>query len=142
MNDPCVAADGYTYDRQAIEKWLQKNDNSPMTKLPLPDKNLIPNYSLLSAIVEWNSKRISKFNESKKRKTQQPPSNSLPRARRHTHSRAADRVCPVVVRPSPPASFCIFFSLYFPDPHGFLQLHTTTVVLSYCLPRCRRWICG
>ncbi|KAA0043480.1 U-box domain-containing protein 35-like isoform X1 [Cucumis melo var. makuwa] len=57
MNDPCVAADGYTYDRQAIEKWLQKNDNSPMTKLPLPDKNLIPNYSLLSAIVEWNSKR-------------------------------------------------------------------------------------
>ncbi|WJX30592.1 hypothetical protein P8452_19112 [Trifolium repens] len=26
MEDPCVAADGYTYDRSAIEKWLQKND--------------------------------------------------------------------------------------------------------------------
>lgn len=57
MNDPCVAADGYTYDRRAIEEWLQKNDISPMTKLPLPDKNLIPNYSLLSAIVEWNSRK-------------------------------------------------------------------------------------
>ncbi|KAG6579627.1 U-box domain-containing protein 35, partial [Cucurbita argyrosperma subsp. sororia] len=57
MNDPCVAADGYTYDRWAIEKWLQENDNSPITKLPLSDKNLIPNFSLLSAIVEWNSRK-------------------------------------------------------------------------------------
>ncbi|XP_023520539.1 U-box domain-containing protein 35-like isoform X1 [Cucurbita pepo subsp. pepo] len=57
MNDPCVAADGYTYDRWAIEKWLQENDNSPITKLPLADKNLIPNFSLLSAIVEWNSRK-------------------------------------------------------------------------------------
>ena len=57
MNDPCVAADGYTYDRWAIEKWLQENDNSPITKLPLTDKNLIPNFSLLSAIVEWNSRK-------------------------------------------------------------------------------------
>lgn len=55
MNDPCVAADGYTYDRRAIEKWFQENNNSPTTKLRLPDKSLIPNYSLLSAIVEWNS---------------------------------------------------------------------------------------
>lgn len=57
MNDPCVAADGYTYDRQAIEKWIQENDNSPITMLPLPHKNLIPNYNLLSAIVEWNSRK-------------------------------------------------------------------------------------
>lgn len=55
MNDPCVAADGYSYDRKAIEKWLEENDKSPMTNLPLPHKNLIPNYTLLSAIKEWNS---------------------------------------------------------------------------------------
>lgn len=56
MNDPCVAADGYTYSRKAIETWLESNDTSPMTNLPLPHKNLIPNYTLLSAIMEWQSK--------------------------------------------------------------------------------------
>ncbi|WKA06552.1 hypothetical protein VitviT2T_024447 [Vitis vinifera] len=55
MHDPCVAADGYTYDRRAIEKWVEENDNSPMTNLALPNKNLIPNYTLLSAIMEWKS---------------------------------------------------------------------------------------
>ncbi|XP_027329448.1 U-box domain-containing protein 35 isoform X2 [Abrus precatorius] len=56
MDDPCVAADGYTYDRKAIEKWLQENDKSPMTNMALPHKNLIPNYTLLSAILEWKSR--------------------------------------------------------------------------------------
>ncbi|KAF8044352.1 hypothetical protein BT93_A2368 [Corymbia citriodora subsp. variegata] len=56
MADPYVAADGYTYDRTAIEKWLEENDKSPMTNLPLPHKNLIPNYTLLSAIMEWKSR--------------------------------------------------------------------------------------
>lgn len=55
MADPCVAADGYTYDRKAIEVWLQGKDTSPVTQLPLPHKYLIPNYALLSAIMEWKS---------------------------------------------------------------------------------------
>lgn len=58
MDDPCVAADGYTYDRKAIEKWLEEKDKSPMTNIPLPHKILIPNYTLLSAILEWKSKEI------------------------------------------------------------------------------------
>ncbi|PIA61713.1 hypothetical protein AQUCO_00200004v1 [Aquilegia coerulea] len=57
MEDPCVAGDGYTYDRKAIEVWLKENDKSPLTGLPLPSKSLIPNYSLFSAIMEWRSKR-------------------------------------------------------------------------------------
>lgn len=55
MTDPCVAADGYTYDRKAIEAWLKENDTSPMTDLPFPHKFLVPNYTLLSAIMEWKS---------------------------------------------------------------------------------------
>ncbi|CAI8595828.1 unnamed protein product [Vicia faba] len=55
MNDPCVAADGYTYDRKAIEKWLEDHDKSPMTNMVLPHKHLIPNYTLLSAILEWKT---------------------------------------------------------------------------------------
>ncbi|XP_008809455.2 U-box domain-containing protein 52-like isoform X1 [Phoenix dactylifera] len=56
MNDPCVASDGYTYDRKAIEIWLGMNDKSPMTNLQLPNKNLIPNHSLRSAIMDWKSR--------------------------------------------------------------------------------------
>ncbi|RZC74447.1 hypothetical protein C5167_049922 [Papaver somniferum] len=56
MENPCVASDGYTYDRKAIENWLAENDKSPMTNMALPDMNLTPNYSLLAAIMEWKSK--------------------------------------------------------------------------------------
>ncbi|XP_071705806.1 U-box domain-containing protein 35-like [Rutidosis leptorrhynchoides] len=53
MFDPCVAADGYTYDRRAIEKWFEESDCSPMTNLPLTSRSLTPNYTLFSAIMEW-----------------------------------------------------------------------------------------
>lgn len=56
MVDPYVASDGYTYDRKAIELWLSTNETSPMTNLRLPNKSLIPNYSLRSAIMDWRSK--------------------------------------------------------------------------------------
>ena len=56
MVDPYVASDGYTYDRKAIEMWLSMNDKSPMTNLRLPNKSLIPNHSLRSAIMDWRSK--------------------------------------------------------------------------------------
>lgn len=55
MNEPCVAADGYTYDRSAIEEWLEEHDTSPMTDSPLRSKNLLPNYTLYTAIMEWRS---------------------------------------------------------------------------------------
>eukprot|EP00268_Persea_americana_P020175 TRINITY_DN20403_c0_g1_i7.p1 TRINITY_DN20403_c0_g1~~TRINITY_DN20403_c0_g1_i7.p1 ORF type:complete len:665 (-),score=127.29 TRINITY_DN20403_c0_g1_i7:642-2636(-) len=56
MEDPCVAADGYTYERRAIDQCLRMNDKSPVTNAPFPHKNLIPNFNLLSAIMEWKSK--------------------------------------------------------------------------------------
>ncbi|XP_076894117.1 U-box domain-containing protein 35-like isoform X2 [Bidens hawaiensis] len=55
MDDPCVAADGYTYDRRAIEQWFEESDSSPMTNLPLTSRSLTPNITLLSAIMEWKS---------------------------------------------------------------------------------------
>ncbi|KAL6005088.1 hypothetical protein ACLOJK_005649 [Asimina triloba] len=56
MEDPCVAADGYTYERRAIDLWLSMNDKSPMTNAPLPHKCLVPDCTLLSAIKEWKLK--------------------------------------------------------------------------------------
>ncbi|KAJ1693741.1 hypothetical protein LUZ63_010439 [Rhynchospora breviuscula] len=54
MKDPCIAADGFTYEAEAIKTWLNTGHNtSPMTNLILAHHNLIPNYVLRSAIHEW-----------------------------------------------------------------------------------------
>lgn len=57
MVDPCVAADGYSYDRRAMEKWLEESQSSPMTNLPLASRSLTTNYTLVSAIMEWRSRK-------------------------------------------------------------------------------------
>lgn len=50
LRDPVVAADGYTYERVAIESWLSRNSTSPLTNLELEDKVLIPNLTLAQAM--------------------------------------------------------------------------------------------
>lgn len=54
MKDPRIAADGYTYEAEAIQEWLNfGHDTSPMTNLKLEHCDLIPNYALHQAIQEW-----------------------------------------------------------------------------------------
>ncbi|XP_054800583.1 U-box domain-containing protein 32-like isoform X2 [Prosopis cineraria] len=54
MKDPFIAADGFTYEEDAIRGWLDSGHNtSPMTNLQLEHTNLVPNYALLNAIQEW-----------------------------------------------------------------------------------------
>eukprot|EP00908_Phaeocystis_cordata_P010072 Transcript_20916.p2 GENE.Transcript_20916~~Transcript_20916.p2 ORF type:complete len:375 (+),score=152.16 Transcript_20916:242-1366(+) len=52
MEDPVVCADGHSYERGAIEKWLQTRQTSPSTNAPLPHKNLVPNHALRNLIAE------------------------------------------------------------------------------------------
>jgi len=52
MVDPVVAADGHTYERSAIARWLTTSNKSPMTGSILPHKELVTNYGLLSSIRE------------------------------------------------------------------------------------------
>ena len=52
MEDPVVCADGHSYERSAIEKWLQARQTSPCTNAPLPHKNLVPNHALRNLIAE------------------------------------------------------------------------------------------
>ncbi|KAM7277201.1 hypothetical protein ACFE04_019067 [Oxalis oulophora] len=62
MKNPCIAADGFSYELKAIEEWLQMgNDNSPMTKLKLTHKQITPNLTLRSLIQDWHSKRSIPF---------------------------------------------------------------------------------
>ncbi|XVF53582.1 hypothetical protein PTKIN_Ptkin05aG0109800 [Pterospermum kingtungense] len=54
MKDPLIAADGFTYEADAIRGWLQSgHDTSPMTNLKLEHCKLVPNYALHQAILEW-----------------------------------------------------------------------------------------
>ncbi|XP_047168782.1 U-box domain-containing protein 32 isoform X1 [Vigna umbellata] len=54
MEDPYIAADGFTYEEEAIRGWLNSgHDTSPMTNLKLDHTDLVPNYALHNAILEW-----------------------------------------------------------------------------------------
>lgn len=57
MSDPQVAADGFTYEAEAIRGWLHGADTSPMTNLKLAHRRLTPNKALRSAILEWQQKQ-------------------------------------------------------------------------------------
>ncbi|XP_074280740.1 U-box domain-containing protein 34-like [Silene latifolia] len=60
MDDPYVAGDGFTYERRAIEAWLERHEISPVTKHKLQHFNLTPNMTLLTAIQEWRCRLASK----------------------------------------------------------------------------------
>jgi hypothetical protein len=58
MRDPVVAADGHSYERAAITKWMGRAKpagaapTSPKTGLPLAHPELVPNFALLASIDE------------------------------------------------------------------------------------------
>lgn len=50
MLDPVIAADGFSYERAAIQDWLTRGrGTSPMTGEVLPHRTLVPNFALRSA---------------------------------------------------------------------------------------------
>ncbi|CAI9770511.1 unnamed protein product [Fraxinus pennsylvanica] len=54
MHDPQVAADGFTYEGEALRGWLENgHETSPMTNLKLSHLNLTPNHALQIAIQDW-----------------------------------------------------------------------------------------
>ncbi len=57
MRHPVVAADGHTYDRSSIKRWLRRSNMSPLTGTELKSKDLIPNYLLISTFQKV--KRVS-----------------------------------------------------------------------------------
>eukprot|EP00742_Colponemidia_sp_Colp-10_P010151 GILJ01011126.1.p1 GENE.GILJ01011126.1~~GILJ01011126.1.p1 ORF type:complete len:297 (-),score=23.25 GILJ01011126.1:281-1171(-) len=57
---PVVAQDGYTYERECIEQWLNHSNVSPLTGLQITDKTLYPNYNIRSwsrVIQTWEEQR-------------------------------------------------------------------------------------
>ena len=57
MEDPVVAADGYSYERSAIAEWLRRGGkNSPVTGAKLAHTKLVPNHRLKSIINDFKEK--------------------------------------------------------------------------------------
>ena len=56
MREPVMAADGHTYERDPIARWLQRHSTSPMTGENLPDFTLRPNHSMRSQIINYGEK--------------------------------------------------------------------------------------
>ncbi|CAF3680297.1 unnamed protein product [Rotaria socialis] len=50
LRDPVVAADGFTYEREAITKWFETSNRSPMTNQELEDLELKPNFAIKSIL--------------------------------------------------------------------------------------------
>lgn len=62
MKNPHIAADGFSYELEAIEEWLRTgHDTSPMTNLRLKHKQLTPNHTLRSLIQDWHNKRSTPY---------------------------------------------------------------------------------
>lgn len=50
MSDPVISPDGHTFDRKAIEMWLQHSQTNPMTRNPLRKEDLVSNIALRDAM--------------------------------------------------------------------------------------------
>ncbi|CAF1306158.1 unnamed protein product [Adineta steineri] len=57
LRDPVVAADGFTYEREAILNWFKQSNRSPMTNQELENQEVKPNHaikSILKSLAELN----------------------------------------------------------------------------------------
>ena len=50
MVEPVIAADGHTYEKDALQQWLQQNTTSPVTGDFLAHTRFVPNVLIKSAI--------------------------------------------------------------------------------------------
>lgn len=54
MQDPVIDPEGNSYERAAIVEWLSRNPTSPVTRAPLTQADLAPNFALRDAIADVN----------------------------------------------------------------------------------------
>jgi hypothetical protein len=57
MREPVIAEDGHTYEKAAIENWLEKSPTSPMTRQQISHAKLIPNLALKQLIDQWKDEQ-------------------------------------------------------------------------------------
>ena len=70
FKDPVITADGETYEREAIEEWFRKGNNTkPKTEIILPNQTIIPNKvlkKLLDELIEVEYMKVLSGNDKAK----------------------------------------------------------------------------
>jgi DNA-binding beta-propeller fold protein YncE len=56
MEDPVIASDGFTYNREDIQSWFKSHDKSPHSNEPFEHKNLTPNLLARKMVISWREK--------------------------------------------------------------------------------------
>ena len=59
MDDPVVAADGFTYERSAIEDWFTRQKTSPKTGQDVPNTSLTANLNIKAMISTFRETQTS-----------------------------------------------------------------------------------
>ena len=67
MKNPVICEDGFSYERNAIDKWFKTgSDRSPMTNKRLDSLKLIPNHTLRKLMEDWKKKNAVEVNTRKR----------------------------------------------------------------------------
>ncbi|KAH8049347.1 ubiquitin-protein transferase [Aureococcus anophagefferens] len=59
MVDPCLCADGHSYERRAIAHWFASHSTSPLTNQRLDSKDVIANHALRKAILRHTEQQAA-----------------------------------------------------------------------------------
>lgn len=78
MLDPVIVATGQTYEKEAIQKWLDHGLTiCPVTRQKLSHSNLIPNYTVRALIASWCEENKIKFTKASDSKSEDQSSQDL-----------------------------------------------------------------
>lgn len=77
MTDPVTTESGHSYEREAIERWLETNSTDPKTNIVISNR-LTPNIAQRGAIDQWceKYKYTERYKPTGRRRRQQPPQNA------------------------------------------------------------------
>jgi hypothetical protein len=78
IHDPVIDPEGYTFERVAVEYWIQANDNSPITRTSLNVEDLYPNKALAELLEEEKCRDDESMHPSiRKWKLEAPPTTPV-----------------------------------------------------------------
>jgi hypothetical protein len=85
MRDPCIAEDGHTYERAALEEWLGRHGTSPITRDYISADRLMPDATLRIMIEDFLSeKRQLLLSQREREKGQHLLSHDAPETDEHS----------------------------------------------------------
>ena len=76
MSDPVVTPYGISYEKSAIEDWLNKNNNDPIAQKPLKKEDLVRNYALKGIIEDFIKKKENENNNNHENNNQNIDNNA------------------------------------------------------------------